>query len=347
MSSGGVRAGVSGRGALLFLAMCLLWGIPYLLIRVAVRDFSPASVVFLRTGIGAALLLPLVLRRRQFAGLARHWRPLLAYTVLEVTVPWWLLTDAERHLTSSLSGLIVVATPLIGVVVNRLTGGEEILNGQRIAGLVLGIGGVIALLGLQLGSVDGVAVLQVLLVAVGYAIGPIVLARRLSELPGAAVVTASLGITALVYAVPAALTWPRHVTAHAAEAVVGLAIFCTAIAFVVFFALIREVGPTRATVITFVNPAVAIALGVGILGEPFTTGMAVGFPVVLLGSVLATRQPARLGSGADVAEPGGDLVGKVPDVRRDRLPDLDQVGPHHAEPAPWPDRSVGLPDEQW
>src|SRR5579875_3034403 len=179
--------------------MCLLWGVPYLLIRVAVRDMSPATVVFLRTAGGAVLLLPLVIRRRQFAGLIERWRPLLAYTALEVAVPWWLLTDAERHLTSSLSGMIVAAVPLVGIPVNRLTGGDERLPASRVLGLLLGFGGVIALLGLQLGSVDDVAVLQVLLVAVGYALGPIVLTRRLAHLPGTGVVAASLTITAIAY----------------------------------------------------------------------------------------------------------------------------------------------------
>lgn len=292
----------------LFAAMCVLWGIPYLLIRVAVRDISPAAIVFLRTAVGAALLLPIVVRRRELAGLAAHWRPLLLYTALEVAAPWWLLTDAERHLTSSLSGMIVAAVPLVGIPANRLTGGDEHLPPSRLLGLLLGFGGVVALLGLQLGSVDDVAVVQVLLVAVGYAIGPIVLTRRLSDLPGTAVVAVSLAVTALAYAVPASVSWPQHVSAHALEAALTLGVVCTALAFLVFFALVRTIGPTRATVITFVNPAVALALGVAVLGEPVTVGMAVGFPLVLLGSVLATRRPSVVSSdqsmprAADIGE---------------------------------------------
>jgi drug/metabolite transporter (DMT)-like permease len=149
---------------------------------------------------------------------------------------------------------------------------------------------VAALVGLELGDVDGYAVGAVLLVALGYAAGPLVLTRRLADLPAVGVVTASLVITTLVWAVPAALDPPDHVGAKAAASVLVLAAVCTAAAFIVFLALIAEVGPTRATVFTYVNPAVAIVLGVLLLDERFTVGMAVGFPLVLVGSVLATRR---------------------------------------------------------
>jgi drug/metabolite transporter (DMT)-like permease len=166
------------------------------------------------------------------------------------------------------------------------------------------------LVGLQVGHIDLLAVGAVLLTAVGYATGPLVLSHRLADLPSASVVFASLALSAIAWSVPAALSWPQHVSAQAAASVAGLAVVCTAAAFLIFFALIGEVGPSRATVITFVNPAVAIALGVAVLGERFTTGMAIGFPLVLAGSVLATRRsrPRRTPTpgpvGAVTAEPG-------------------------------------------
>jgi drug/metabolite transporter (DMT)-like permease len=156
--------------------------------------------------------------------------------------------------------------------------------------LLVGIAGVGSLVGLQVGKVDMTAVGEIGIVAVGYALGPLVLSHRLSEAPGLAVVTASLGITALVYAPFAIASPPHHLTAKIVWSVIGLAVICTAVAFIVFFWLIGEIGPTRATVITYVNPAVAIALGVTVLGEHLTAGMIVGFPLVLVGSYFATAR---------------------------------------------------------
>lgn len=285
---------MSKRGWTLFAAMCVIWGVPYLLIRVAVRDLSPASVVFFRTGAGTLLLLPIAVRQGALVDVFRRWRPLLAFTVIEVTAPWWLLSSAEEHLSSALAGLLVAAVPLFGVVLSRLAGTAEVFDRVRLLGLGLGFAGVASLVGLQIGHVNGLAVLAVLLTALGYAAGPLVLSRSLSDLPSVGLTTASLAITALVYAVPTALSMPSHVGGKVVASMAGLAVVCTAAAFVIFFALIAEVGPTRATVITYVNPAVAILLGVIVLGEHFTLGMAIGFPLVIAGSVLATRQPVPI-----------------------------------------------------
>ncbi len=290
---------MSRRGWLLFAAMCLIWGVPYLLIRVAVRDMSPPTVVFLRTALAALVLLPLVVRRGGFGDLLSRWRPLLAYTAVEVAVPWWLLTEAERHLSSALAGLLLAAVPLFGIVLSRFTVAPEIVDRWRVLGLLLGAAGVGALVGLQLGHISVLAVGAVLLTAVGYAAGPLVLTHRLADLPAVNVVAASLVLSAIAWAPAAALSWPHSVSAKSAASVVALALVCTAVAFLVFFALIAEVGPSRATVITFVNPAVAVGLGVVVLDERFTVGMAVGFPLVLAGSVLATRV-----SSARDARPG-------------------------------------------
>ena len=280
---------MSRRGWLLFAAMCLIWGVPYLLIRVAVEDLSPATVVFFRTGIAALVLAPVAIRRGGLSDLVARWRPLLFYSAIEVALPWWLLTDAERHLSSALAGLLLAAVPLFGIVLAHFFLPAEVVDRWRVLGLVLGAAGVGALVGLQLGHIDVLAVGAVLLTALGYAAGPLVLSRRLADLPAVNVVAASLALSSLAWAPAAAASWPTSVSARAAASVVALALVCTAIAFLVFFALIAEVGPSRATVITFVNPAVAIALGVVVLNEHFTAGMAVGFPLVLAGSVLATR----------------------------------------------------------
>lgn len=272
--------------------MALVWGIPYLLIKVAVGDLSPISLVFVRTGIGALLLVPLAAARGSLAPLRPHWRAVLAYTVIEVTVPWLLLANAERHLSSSLTGLLIAAVPLIGAVLGLLAGGDDGLDVRRATGLAVGFVGVAALLGLDLSRIDPGSVVQVLLVATGYAIGPMIVARRLSGVPALGVVAVSLALTAVVYAPLGAVQLPHAVPpAPVLASVVVLGAVCTALAFLIFFALIAEVGPLRAQAITYVNPAVALALGVALLGEPFTVGAVVGFGLILLGLLLlATRR---------------------------------------------------------
>ena len=277
------------RGALLFAAMCVIWGVPYLMIRVAVRELAPVTLVFLRTGIGAALLLPFAAARGELRPLYRYWRPLLAYSAIEVAIPWVLLARAETRLTSSLTGLLVAAVPLVGAVVVTLTGKRERQGGRRWVGLLIGLCGVSALVGLDVGQVAALPVAEVLGVAVCYALGPIILARRMAGVPALGIVASSLVLSAVVYAPFAAFRWPSSTpSAHVVESVLGLAVVCTALAFLVFFALIREMGPVRATVITYVNPAVAAVLGVAILSENVTGGMLVGFALILAGSILAT-----------------------------------------------------------
>ena len=273
--------------------MAFIWGIPYLFIKIAVGELTPATLVFLRSLIGASLLLPLAVARKDLAPLRPYWKWILGYTFVEVAAPWFLLSDAERRISSSLTGLLIAAVPSIGAVLAVVTGGRDRLDSRRIVGLVLGFVGVAALVGLDVRADDFGAIGQVALVALGYAIGPMIIERKLGGLPSLGVVAASLGITALAYApfgltqLPSTLPSPSVLFAVAV-----LGVVCTAVAFVMFFALITEVGAPRATVITYVNPAVALALGVALLGEPFTVGIAIGFVLIVLGSVLATRRAA-------------------------------------------------------
>lgn len=287
------------RGALLFAAMCVIWGLPYLMIRVAVRELTPATLVFSRTAVAALLLMPIAAFRGELRPLLRRWLPLLVYTAIEVAIPWVLLARAETRLTSSLTGLLIATVPLVGALVVTLTGDRERLGGRRWLGLLVGIGGVAAIVGLDVGQMSVLALVEVGLVAVCYAIGPIVLSRSLTDVPALGVVAASLLLTALAYLPFAAAQWPSSTpSSHVIESVLGLALICTALGFVIFFALIGEVGPVRATVITYLNPAVAAVLGVAVLGERLTGGMVAGFALVLGGCVLATgRSPEA------VAEP--------------------------------------------
>lgn len=284
---------MSLRGWTLFAAMSVIWGIPYLMIKVAVDEVSVPVLVFARASIGAVLLLPLALSREIRSQLLRHWKPVLAFACIELVAAWLFLADAERHLSSSLTGLLIAATPMIAAILDRWVGTRERLEPLRVIGLVIGICGVAVLAERGLSGGHAWPVIEVLLVATCYAIGPLIAARYLTDIPGSALTAACLGVAALICLVPAALSWPMQmISAQAMFALAGLAIICTALAFVVFFALIREVGPARAPIVTYVNPAVAVVAGALILGEQVTAWSLVGLALILVGSVLATRSGA-------------------------------------------------------
>lgn len=286
---------ITRRGWLLFAAMSVIWGIPYLLIKVAVDELSPPVVVAGRSALAALVLLPIAARRGALRPAVAHWRPVLAFATLEMAIPWLLLTDAEQHLPSGLTGLLIAAVPLVGTVTAYLLGDRSALRPVRLAGLAVGLLGVGLLVGLEVGggAIRPWPVVQVLLVCIGYATAPFIAARRLGHVPAVGVIALALGAVAVLYLPVAVVTapdaWP---SAHATGAVLGLAAICTAIAFVVFFELIAEIGPDRATLITFVNPAVAVLAGLVVLGESLTVAMVVGFPLVLTGCWLATRPTA-------------------------------------------------------
>ena len=278
---------------MLFAAMCVIWGIPYLLIRVAVRDLDPATLVLARTTLAAMLLLPIAAYRRELRELLPFWLPLVAFAAIEIAIPWVLLGAAETHISSSLTALLIAAVPLVGVVIALATGAAERLDARNAVGLAVGLAGVATIVGPSLEGAGVLPIAQVGLVAVCYAVGPAILQRYLAGLPPFGVIASSLALTAVAY-VPIVALGPRGdaPSAKALASVVVLAVVCTALAFVVFFALIAEIGPVRSTVITYVNPAVAAILGVAILDEHFTLAMGAGLVLVLAGSVLATRRSA-------------------------------------------------------
>jgi drug/metabolite transporter (DMT)-like permease len=238
--------------------MCVVWGIPYLFIKVAVGGVAPPVVVFARTAGGAAILLPVAAftgRAEALRIVRRHWRPLLVFAALEMIGPWLLLSDAERRLSSSMAGLLIAAVPITGIVVARLTGGTERLSRARWLGLLVGLAGVAVLAAPHLEGGDAWAVVEVLLVAVGYASAPLVAARKLTAVPTLPLIAACLTLAALVYTPAALLTWPQSPpSGQVVGALVALATCCTALAFMVFPELIREVGTSRAMVFTDINP---------------------------------------------------------------------------------------------
>lgn len=294
---------MSRRGWLLFGALSVIWGVPYLLIRVAVREVAPATLIFFRTAPVAMVLLPVTAYRKQLPEIVRRWRPLLAYSMVEMGVAWLLITRGEVRLSSSLTGLLIAAVPLVGALLARLSGDEDRFDPRQIGGLGLGLVGVALLVGIDVRGATALPIAGVLVAAVCYAIGPRLFNRYLSDLPNLGVVAASLGIVAIVYAPFALSNLPAHLSLEVAASLAGLALVPTFAGFLVFFALIGEIGPVRTTVVTYLNPAVALILGIALLGEPFTLGLALGFPLVIAGSVLATRR--RPASGKAVPAAGG------------------------------------------
>lgn len=281
------------RGLILFAGLGIAWGIPYLFIKIAVSELEPAMVVLARAGLAAVLLLPIAIFRRELTPVLRRWRPILAYTVVEIIVPWFLLNSAETRIPSSTAGLLISAVPLAGVAVGFVLGRPAKLSGLNWLGIGLGMLGVAALVGFELGGSDLIAVAQIAVVVVGYALGPAILAKWVPELPGIGVTAVSLGVTALVYVPFVAVTggfptqWP---STSVVVSIVVLAVVCSALAFVLMVALIGEIGPVRTTAITYVNPAVAILAGAIFLSEPITIWTVVGFALVLSGSYLVTRR---------------------------------------------------------
>jgi len=294
---------MSRRGLLLFAAMCVIWGIPYLLIRVAVGELSPATLVFFRTGIAALILLPVVVARGGLRPVRGRWVALLAFAAVEVAVPWLMLSSAEQHITSALAGLLICAVPLVGVVIATSLGNREHLGLASLSGLLLGLVGVALIVGFDLRASNVTALVEMALVVIGYAVGPAILSRYLTGIPSVTVIGVSLALCAVAYAPFAALQWPHAMPdLSVIGSVAVLAVVCTAIAFLLFFALIAEIGPVRATVITYVNPAVAAVLGAAVLRESLTLGMGLGFVLVLAGSTLATRRRVAAEPAAPMAE---------------------------------------------
>lgn len=281
---------VTRRGWLLFTSLGLIWGLPYLLIKVAVESVEPSFIVFVRVALGAAILLPIVLVKGQWGLLRGHWTWVAAFALVEITFTFLALTWAEQRISSSLAALLIASVPIVGALLAWRFGLDTHWSTRRGVGLAMGFLGVAALVGLD---ADGSSLLSVAAVGVtvlGYSLGPIIIEKRLAALPSLPVIAAALALNTVIYAPWAWAARPvEPVAPEAWASMVVLGVLCTALAFVFLFALIGEVGAPRAQVITYVNPAVAVVLGVIVLGEPLTLGIAIGFPLVLVGSWLATR----------------------------------------------------------
>ena len=285
--------------------MAVLWGIPYLLIRVAVRQLDPGVLVLARTAPASLLLVPVVSHQHAWAAVVKNFKWIALFGVVEFGVPWYLMSTSERHITSSLTSLIICAVPLFSVVAGRFSSTHSAIGTRRWLGLMAGAAGVALLVGLDLkgGSLTWIGLM--LIVCVGYAIGPLILATKLRDVPGPGVVCGATGVVALAWIPYDVFHWPTRISSETWTSVSVLSIFCTAGAFLTFYELIKEAGSSRSVVVVYSNTAIAVLLGVVGLHEPFTIAIALGFPLIAVGSYLATsvERSARdhVGRDADLA----------------------------------------------
>lgn len=316
------------RGLILFASLGIIWGIPYLFIKIAIAELTPEFLVLARTALAAALLLPIAARHRAIAPVIRRWKPLLAFTLFEIVLSWYFINAAEQTLPSSTVGLLLASIPLVAMVVAFVMGRRDRLTAVNGVGVVLGMLGVAAIVGLDVGGSDIVAVGQLAIAVVGYAIGPAILARHMSDLPGVGVIAVALGISALVYVPIVALTggWPTAVPSGLTiVSVVVLAVLCSAVAFLLMFALVAEVGPIRMSAITYVNPAVAVVAGALFLGEQITIWTLVGFVTILVGCALVTRPDPRARAAAGSDDQAADADADAARETQPEHPSLDEV----------------------
>jgi drug/metabolite transporter (DMT)-like permease len=276
---------------LAFLALCLIWGIPYFFIKKALGDLSPVCVAWGRLVFGAIVLLPVAWKRGSLRDLRKYGRYIVAFAVLELVGPFYLIALGESWVSSSLAGILLAAVPLMVVILAPVVGVKEHLGQRRLIGLIVGLVGVMALLGIDSlhGSKEWIGAGCILLATVGYATGPLIIQRHLREVDSLGVVAASVAIGAAVLTVPAILSAPAVFPSHSAIASVAiLGVVCTALGLLLFVYVISHAGASRAAVVTYVNPAVAVLLGVLILNEHFGVGAGVGLLLILMGSWLAT-----------------------------------------------------------
>jgi drug/metabolite transporter (DMT)-like permease len=286
---------VSWRAGLAFVALGIIWGVPYFFIKLAVQELSPFVVAWARITLAVLILLPIAWRRDALRPLRSHKSAVVVFGMAEFAVPFVAIAIGERWIDSSLTGILIAAVPLTILLISRFFGIEERLGLWRLLGLGLGLAGVVALLGF--GTVTWplgwIGVACVLIATVGYAIGPLIIQRHFRGFDSLGPVAASLLVASLVLLLPAALAMPHSMpSAVVLSSIAVLGVVCTALAMLLMFYLVGHAGASRASIVTYVNPAVATLLGVWLLQERLGLGGYLGFALVLIGSWLATRSGA-------------------------------------------------------
>jgi drug/metabolite transporter (DMT)-like permease len=290
---------MSRRGFLLFMAIGLAWGVPYFFLAIAGKDFSTPSIIFSRVVIGAAILVPFAIKRGDLKAALKAWPWVLAFAAIEMIGPWFLLTEAERHVPSGLAGLMIATVPIFGMLIAYFFQGDKsVRHPKTLAGLAIGFTGVVLLVGVDslTGTFEPIYLLMLVLAALGYAVAPAIANSKLKDVPSAGMMGLCLLMVAAFYAIPALSALPGEFAAgprvESVWSLVGLGVISSAIAFVMFFELVKEVGSARATLVTYPNTAWALLLGIVFLREPITIGLLTGLPLVALGSYFAMRKHA-------------------------------------------------------
>lgn len=263
--------------------------------KVAVRDLEPAVIVCGRVLIGATILIPLAIHQKVLMDAIRGWRYVLPYAIFEMMIPWILITNAEKKISSGLAGLLIATVPIWSTIFASLAGDKTVWHSKRLVGIAVGFAGLVGLVGYEsiFGETDIISILMMLVAAISYSFAVNMISLKLPDVSGIAINGVAMFITAVAYAPLMIVQWPaaNTVSTESALSLLALGIFCTALAFISFFIVMKEIGPARASIGTYVNTAVAVILGVIILSEPLTLGIIIGLPLVMIGSYLASRKP--------------------------------------------------------
>jgi len=276
-----------------FLLVGFLWGIPYLLMKVAVEDLPPAAIVAGRTAIGAAMLIPFAIYQQTIRGALIGYKDVAIYAAMEMALPWVLITTSEKKISSGLAGLLVATVPIWATLFTAMKGDKSVLHSKRIFGIFIGFVGMVALIGIDAlkSALDIPSVLMVIAASILYAAAVMRVTEKLPGVNGIAINGLAMAMTCVLYLPIAWGTWPHQsVSTNALLSLAALGIFSTGFAFVFFFKLLDELGAARSSLVTYLNTAFAVVLGIVVLNEPITLGVAIGLPVVLYGSYLASRK---------------------------------------------------------
>jgi len=287
---------MSRRAYFHFAVSGLFWGIPYLLMKVAVADIPPAVIVCGRVLIGAAILIPIAIHQKVLMDAIRGWRFVLPYAIFEMMIPWILITNAEKKISSGLAGLLIATVPIWSTIFVSMSGDKTVWHSKRLVGMLVGFIGLIGLVGYEsiIGSSDPLSIAMMLVAAISYSYAVNTISQKLPDVSGIAINGLAMVITSIAYAPLMIVQFPEvsTVSTESAVSLLALGVFCTALAFISFFIVLKEIGPARASIGTYVNTAVAVVLGVLILSEPLTLGIIIGLPLVMIGSFLASRKPS-------------------------------------------------------
>ena len=277
-----------------FIFVGFLWGVPYLFMRVAVREFDPSVVVFGRVIIGAAILFPIAISRGVMKQTMRGFKWIVAYALFEMCGPWYLITHAETKINSGLAGLLVATVPIWSTIYSSMAGDKTVWHAKRLMGIVIGFIGLVLIVGIETisGSADVFSVFQVVLAAILYSTAMAIILKGMPHGDGVAINAVAMAMTAIIFAPSALTNLPDSMPSfNATASLIGLGVLSTGWAFMIYFSLVKEIGQARGSMVTYLNTAFAVVLGVAILGEPLTVGIITGLPLVLIGSYFASRKP--------------------------------------------------------